>query len=46
MLSRSRLPPVGSAKEIASHHFSGDRLLVTIIKDSEHDRLNQLQQGG
>jgi hypothetical protein len=28
--------------EIASRHFSGDRLLVTIIKDPEHDRLNQL----
>jgi hypothetical protein len=28
--------------EIASRHFSGDRLLVTIIQDPEHDRLNQL----
>jgi hypothetical protein len=28
--------------EIASRHFSGDRLFVTIIKDPEHDRLNQL----
>jgi hypothetical protein len=28
--------------EIASRHFSGDRFLVTIIKDPEHDRLNQL----
>jgi hypothetical protein len=28
--------------EIASRHFSGDRFFVTIIKDPEHDRLNQL----
>jgi hypothetical protein len=28
--------------EIASRHFSGDRFLVTIIKDTEDDRLNQL----
>jgi hypothetical protein len=28
--------------EIASRHFSGDRFLVTIIKDPEHDNLNQL----
>lgn len=28
--------------EIASRHFSGDRLLVTTIKDPEHDSLNQL----
>jgi hypothetical protein len=28
--------------EIASRHFSGDRLSVTIIKDPEHDNLNQL----
>jgi hypothetical protein len=28
--------------EIASRHFSGDRFLVTMIKDPEHDSLNQL----
>jgi hypothetical protein len=28
--------------EIASCHFSGDRFLVTIIKDPEHDNLNRL----
>ena len=28
--------------EIASRHFSGDRFFVTIIKDPEHDSLNQL----
>jgi hypothetical protein len=28
--------------EIASRHFSGDRFLVTIIEDPEHDSLNQL----
>jgi hypothetical protein len=28
--------------EIASRHFSGDRFLVTTIKDPEHDSLNQL----
>ncbi len=28
--------------EIASRHFSGDRLLMTTIEDPEHDRSNQL----
>lgn len=28
--------------EIASRHFSGDRFLVTIIKDPEYDNLDQL----
>jgi hypothetical protein len=28
--------------EIASRHFNGDRLLVTTIKDPEHNSLNQL----
>jgi hypothetical protein len=28
--------------EIASRHFSSDRFFVTIIKDPEHDKLNQL----
>jgi hypothetical protein len=28
--------------EIAARHFSGDRFLVTIIKDPEYDNLNQL----
>jgi hypothetical protein len=33
---------IQKSSEIASHHFSGDRLLVTIIKDPGHDSLNQL----
>jgi hypothetical protein len=33
---------IQKAIEIASHHFSGDRFLVTIIKDPEHGSLNQL----
>lgn len=40
--NRQSIDAIQKSIEIASRHFSGDRFFVTIIKDPEHNKLNQL----